>query len=254
MPKRFTYNYYFVYVPEDLGDYRERCNIAISAAMDRARLHVWPALWTAKEVEGDPEMIRVCRKRYNRVAVKRPRQVKESQTAYQLALIDYIDSKPAKPRPRKVDTCLAQVRKLSEELNQLLYANPSERPVIHHPTDAYNVLGVFMGHLEQEELWTANLDTRNRIKSVVRVYRGSVNHSSVRVAEVFRQAIIETCPNIIIAHNHPSGDANPSPDDVAVTRAIVQAGQLLDIEVLDHLIITHSWYCSLKERNLGFNK
>jgi DNA repair protein RadC len=72
------------------------------------------------------------------------------------------------------------------------------------------------------------------------------------VGEVFRQAIIENAMAIVLAHNHPSLDISPSPDDVSVTRAIVQAGKLLDIETLDHLVIGGNQWVSLKERGLGF--
>jgi len=96
------------------------------------------------------------------------------------------------------------------------------------------------------------LDTRNRVMALVALYRGSVNASQVRIAEVFRKAVAENAPAILVAHNHPSGDASPSPDDVAVTHNIVDAGKLLDIQVLDHLVIGQGYYVSLKERNLGF--
>ena len=75
----------------------------------------------------------------------------------------------------------------------------------------------------------------------------------MRVAEVFREAIRKNAASLIICHNHPSQVPDPSPDDVAVTRAIVQAGRLLDLEVLDHLILTRSRFVSLKERGLGFD-
>ena len=97
-----------------------------------------------------------------------------------------------------------------------------------------------------------NLDTRNRVMSLTKLYQGSVNLSQVRVGEVFRQAILDNAPAIILAHNHPSGEPTPSPDDVAVTRAIVQAGKLLDIDVLDHLVVCQGRFVSLKERGLGF--
>jgi DNA repair protein RadC len=72
------------------------------------------------------------------------------------------------------------------------------------------------------------------------------------VAEVFRQAITDNAPSIMVAHNHPSTDPTPSPDDVAVTRAIVQAGKILDIDVLDHIVVCSERFVSLKERGLGF--
>jgi len=87
---------------------------------------------------------------------------------------------------------------------------------------------------------------------LVKLYQGSVNSSQVRVGEVYRQAIIDNSSSIIIAHNHPSGDPTPSPDDVVVTKAILQAGKLLDIDLLDHLILSNGRFVSLKERGLGF--
>ena len=99
------------------------------------------------------------------------------------------------------------------------------------------------------------LDTRNRILAVETLYRGNVNTSVVRVAEVFRDAIRRNAPTVIVFHNHPSGDPAPSPEDVSVTRAIIQAGQLLDIEVLDHLILPgngQQTFVSLKDNGLAF--
>ena len=96
------------------------------------------------------------------------------------------------------------------------------------------------------------LDTRNRVLDIRTVYRGSLNTSMVRIAEIFRPAIEAPAAAIVVAHNHPSSDPSPSPEDVNVTRQIVQAGKLLDIDCLDHLIIGHT-YVSLKERGLGFD-
>jgi DNA repair protein RadC len=81
---------------------------------------------------------------------------------------------------------------------------------------------------------------------------GSLNTSVVRVAELFREAIRQNAAAVIVVHNHPSGDPTPSNEDVQVTRQIAEAGQLLDIDVLDHLVIGHQRYVSLKERGLGF--
>jgi DNA repair protein RadC len=85
------------------------------------------------------------------------------------------------------------------------------------------------------------------------IYVGSLNTSVVRVGGLFREAIRLSCAALIVAHNHPSGDPTPSPEDVKVTGLIVQAGQLVDIEVLDHIILGQQRYVSLKERGLGFN-
>ncbi len=115
------------------------------------------------------------------------------------------------------------------------------------------MLMVEMGALEQEELRVVVLDTKNQVVEVVMVYRGTINSSAVRVAEVFKAAIRRNAAAIILAHNHPSGDPTPSSEDVAVTREIVEAGKLLGIELLDHLVIGGGGqWVSLRERGLGF--
>ncbi len=96
------------------------------------------------------------------------------------------------------------------------------------------------------------LDTRNRVLDIVPVYRGSVNSSQVRIGELFKAAIRRNAASIVVIHNHPSGDPTPSPDDVAITRGIVQSGKLLDVDVLDHIVIGRGKFVSLKERGLGF--
>ncbi len=100
--------------------------------------------------------------------------------------------------------------------------------------DAFTILQYFLAHLDHEEMWVMVLDTRNRVKSLVQLYKGSVNASQIRVSEVFRQAVQENAPTILLAHNHPSNDPTPSAGDIAVTRAIMMAGKLLDIDVVDH--------------------
>ena len=82
------------------------------------------------------------------------------------------------------------------------------------------------------------------------IYIGTVNTSVLRIAEVFRDALIRNSPAIILAHNHPSGDPSPTPEDVEVTQAVANAGRLLDIDLLDHIIMSHQRWVSL--RDLGF--
>jgi|GEM_PF-1544187 len=184
-------------------------------------------------------------------------QAREAPAEYaQLAMtgFDSITQKATSKRKKKVNETLARLRQLHDELNAQLYTHPTERPSIHSPSDAAGILEYFIGGLDHEELWVINLDTRNRVMQLVQLYKGSVNSSQVRIAEVFRQAIVDNAPAIIVAHNHPSGEPSPSPDDVAVTKAILQAGKMLDIELLDHLVIsTGGKYVSLKERGLGFS-
>jgi DNA repair protein RadC len=128
-----------------------------------------------------------------------------------------------------------------------------ERPTINSPADAAALVQYEMGLLEQEHLRVLLLDRRNRVMDIVEIYHGSVNSSQVRIGEVFRPAIQRMASAIIACHNHPSSDCTPSPDDVAVTRAMVQAGKLLDISLLDHLVLSFKSFVSLKERGLGFN-
>ncbi len=92
------------------------------------------------------------------------------------------------------------------------------------------------------------LDTKNRVVENISRYQGTVNSSVLRAAEVYRPAVIRNCPAIIICHNHPSGDPTPSPEDIAVTHQLVAAGQHLDIELVDHLVIGNQRFVSLKER------
>jgi DNA repair protein RadC len=146
----------------------------------------------------------------------------------------------------------AQLLAAFELGKRLLIASPDERPQVTSPADAANLLMAEMGLLEQEHLCALLLDTKHHVLASPTVYMGNVNTSVIRVAELFREAVRVNCAAIIFAHNHPSGDPTPSPDDARVTEQIVQAGKLLDIEVLDHLIIGRQRYVSLKERGLGF--
>jgi DNA repair protein RadC len=147
----------------------------------------------------------------------------------------------------------AQIKAAIELGRRLTIQAPEERPTIHSPADAAELVRYEMSALEQEELRVLLLDTRNHVMHIETVYRGSLNSSQIRVGELFRPAIRRNAAAIIVIHNHPSGDPTPSPDDAAVTRAIVQAGKLLDIDVLDHLVIGRGRYISLKERGLGFS-
>lgn len=148
----------------------------------------------------------------------------------------------------------AQIKAAIELGRRLVLEAPEERPLIHTPADAAELVQYEMNALEQEELRVLLLDTRNRVLQIETVYRGSVNSSQVRVAEIFKAAIRRNAASLIVIHNHPSGDPTPSPDDVAITRAILQAGELLDVKLLDHIIIGSGRFISLKERGLGFTQ
>lgn len=146
----------------------------------------------------------------------------------------------------------AQLKAAIELGRRLTLESPEERPAINSPADAAALVMYEMSALEQEHLRVMLLDRRNRLMDIVDLYRGSVSSAQVRVAEVFRDAIRRGASAILLVHNHPSGDPTPSPDDVTLTRAIAQAGKMLDIELLDHLVIGQGRWVSLKERGLGF--
>lgn len=151
-----------------------------------------------------------------------------------------------KAQAGRLMACLELCRRLQEPPAE-------ERPRITSPVDGANILLPRLRHLEQEELHVLLLDTRNRLLDIQCIYRGSLNSSTIRIGEIFRMAIDAAAAAIILAHNHPSGDASPSPEDISVTRQIVQAGKLLGIDLLDHLIIGNGRFTSLKERNLAFD-
>lgn len=147
----------------------------------------------------------------------------------------------------------SQLKAALELGRRLLSTQPEERMVVRSPQDVANLLQAEMSFLEQEELRLVLLNSKNQVLAISQLYKGSVNTSLIRVSELFREAVRENCPALVVVHNHPSGDPNPSPEDIKITEQIVKAGKLLDIEVLDHLIIGHQRYVSLKERGLGFD-
>jgi DNA repair protein RadC len=148
-----------------------------------------------------------------------------------------------------------EVKAALELGKRMALSSPDQQHIqVKTPADAAQVLMLAMGTLEQEEVRTMLLDTRNRVLALPMIYRGSLNTTSMRIGEVFKEAIRANCAAVIVAHNHPSGDPAPSAEDVRVTKSLVQAGKLLDIEVLDHLVIAQSRYVSLKERGLGFEE
>ena len=139
--------------------------------------------------------------------------------------------------------------KAALELGRRLLDQPAdERPQIRSPKDAGDLLVPEMSLLEQEHFRVVLLNTKNRVIGMTTVYVGNVNSIVIRPAEVFLQAVRRNAPSLIVAHNHPSGDVSPSPDDISISRTLLQAGQTLGIEVLDHIIVGKGHYLSLKEQ------
>ena len=147
----------------------------------------------------------------------------------------------------------AQIKAALELGHRMSMETLQTKPLISSPDDVSMLLKHTLTASRQEELWVLNLDTRNRVISNDRLYLGSLNHSTVRISEVFESAIRQKANGIIVVHNHPSGDPSPSPEDVSLTKTLIEAGNLLDIKVLDHVIIGSEGFVSLKQRKLGFN-
>jgi DNA repair protein RadC len=142
----------------------------------------------------------------------------------------------------------AQLKAALEVGRRLGVLHPEDKYRVRSPTDAANLVMVEMAYLDHEELRILLLNSKNQVVGNICRYRGTVNNSVLRVAEVFRPAITSNCPGIIVCHNHPSGDPDPSQADVEVTEQLLEAGRLLEIELLDHIIIGAGRFVSLKER------
>lgn len=138
------------------------------------------------------------------------------------------------------------------ELGRRLVNYREERPQTISPSAVADLLMPKLKHEEQEHLIVLLLSMKNHVLDTIWLYKGTLNSSVLRVAEVFREAIRRNAAAIIIAHNHPSGDPEPSLEDIRVTRDIREAGTLLDIDLLDHVIIGNGRFTSMKQRKLGF--
>ena len=132
-----------------------------------------------------------------------------------------------------------------------------EEVIIRSPLDAAEYLQDRVFHpfseFTQEELWVLLLNAKNRITHDTMVYRGVIDQVPIQIAEIYNVPVRFNARYIIVSHCHPSGDPTPSPEDVAANSAIQQAGRLLGIELLDHIIIGQGKWLSLKERGLGFD-
>jgi DNA repair protein RadC len=141
------------------------------------------------------------------------------------------------------------------ELGRRLLADwPSGRWTVRSPRDVADRLILQMGRLEREELRVVLLDSKNHVLRVATVYQGNVSSSLVRVGELYRDAVRLNAASVILCHNHPSGDPTPSPDDLHLTAEALAAGRLLDIDLLDHLVIGHDAYVSLRDRGVAFDR
>ena len=141
------------------------------------------------------------------------------------------------------------------ELGRRLLADwPAARWTVHSPRDVADRLVLQMGRLEREELRVVLLNTKNVVLRISTVYQGNVSASLVRIGELFRDAVRLDATGLILVHNHPSGDPTPSPDDLHLTAETLAAGRLLDVQLLDHLVIGHDAYVSMRDRGIAFDR
>src|SRR5690554_4956560 len=123
---------------------------------------------------------------------------------------------------------------------------------IQSPEDVYSVVQKVIKASEyaEENLWLITLDTKNNISGIFTVSTGSLNSSLVHPREVFKRAMLQNAASIIICHNHPSGDSTPSKEDINITKRLYEAGEIIGIKLLDHIIAGDNSYTSLKEKGL----
>jgi DNA repair protein RadC len=132
------------------------------------------------------------------------------------------------------------------------HAPLEQKPVISSPGDVV-ALHSELASFDQEHLRVIRLNTRNHVLGSSEIYIGNVHSAIVRMGEIFRDAVRDNAPAVVILHNHPSGDPAPSPDDIKMTQQALKAGEQLDIEVLDHVVMGRlGEFVSMKERRLAF--
>lgn len=136
------------------------------------------------------------------------------------------------------------------ELGKRVAMFSNNKPVIRHPTDLFEYFRDQMSLLPKEVFRVVALDTKNRIVKEQIISEGTLNASLVHPRDVFRMAVVNSAASIILLHNHPSGDPAPSQEDIAITKRLVEAGKMMDIQVLDHLIIGGGRFVSLNELRL----
>ena len=140
----------------------------------------------------------------------------------------------------------AQVKAALEIGRRLALVQTDAKYKISTPADAANLVMLDLAYLDTEQTRILLLDARGQVVEKASLYQGTAISSVLRAAEIFRPAIIRNCPGLILCHNHPSGDPTPSPDDLETTRRLVEAGRILDIELVDHIIIGHQRFVSLR--------
>lgn len=146
-----------------------------------------------------------------------------------------------------------RIADLARELSAV-YNKSNDSPILDDAEKAAKIMIPLIGNIDHEVIYVLNLDVKNRLIRLVHLYTGTVSAVAVRSAEVFRLAVIDMASSIILVHNHPSGDTEPSIEDIQLTTVISKAGKILGIELLDHLIVSENGFLSMREHGLGFQQ
>ena len=145
----------------------------------------------------------------------------------------------------------AQIKAAFELANRLEgYSEKGEKPIVKTPEDVVSVVGSRLKDKKKEYFMALLLDTRNRLIKISEVSVGSLDASIVHPREVFKEAIAGTAAAVIFVHNHPSGDSTASEDDINLTKRLAEVGEIVGIDVLDHIILGDNNYLSLKREGL----
>ena len=141
----------------------------------------------------------------------------------------------------------AATLKAAIELGRRCLTERRSKVYVQSARDIYDLLGHEMGRLDREQIRVVMLDIRNGVIGIEIVGIGTLNSCMGHPREIFKNAIVKSAASIIIVHNHPSGDATPSPEDLSLTKRLIEVGKFLGIEVLDHVVIGDSCYSSIKD-------
>nr|WP_245992564.1 DNA repair protein RadC [Capsulimonas corticalis] len=144
----------------------------------------------------------------------------------------------------------AEIQAAIEFGHRLALFSDDDRPAIAGPQDVANLIMPELRYIKKETLKSLLLDTKNRVLGIKTVSIGDLSSSIVHPREVFKDAVTSSAASIIVAHNHPSGDPTPSREDITVTKRLMEAGEIMGIELLDHIVIGDGCFVSLKEKGL----
>ncbi len=143
-----------------------------------------------------------------------------------------------------------QIKALIELSKRIHIARGNLKSVVQSPTEVASLLMPKLRFLKQEVFGVVLLDIKNTVISTPIISKGGLNNSIVHPREVFKEAVKRSSAALILFHNHPSGVPKPSSDDIKITERLIKAGEIMGIEILDHIIIGDNTFCSMKEKEI----